>query len=89
MRRRKPIEAIPVEFSSYEEAADFWDTHDTTDYPRDFRTVKAVSELRTRHYEIEVEADVLRALRARARRSGLTLAHLANHLLRERLQSPR
>lgn len=30
---KKIIDPIPEEFGSYEEAAEFWDTHDTTDYP--------------------------------------------------------
>ena len=30
------VDPIPDEFSSYEEAAEFWDTHDTTDYPDAF-----------------------------------------------------
>jgi len=29
-------EPIPDEFASCEEAAEFWDTHDTTDYPEAF-----------------------------------------------------
>lgn len=30
--KSKQIDPIPDEFSSYEEAAKFWDTHYTTDY---------------------------------------------------------
>jgi hypothetical protein len=29
---QKHIDPLPEEFGSYEEAAEFWDTHDTTDY---------------------------------------------------------
>jgi hypothetical protein len=57
MSRKKRVEPMPEEFGSYEEAAAFWDTHATTDYPEAFRTVKVVSELRQRRYEIEVEED--------------------------------
>jgi hypothetical protein len=28
----KQTDPLPEEFASYEEAAEFWDTHDTTDY---------------------------------------------------------
>ncbi len=35
----KVIDSIPEEFASYEEAAEFWDTHDTTDYLDSFETV--------------------------------------------------
>ncbi len=34
--RKKHVDPIPKEFASYEEAAEFWDTHDTTDYPDNF-----------------------------------------------------
>ena len=85
MRRKKQIDPIPEEFASYEEAAEFWDTHDTTAYPDVFRTVEMKSELRRRRYEIEIEADVIQKLRVQARRKGISLNHLANDLLRQRL----
>jgi predicted phosphatase len=85
MSKKKRIDPIPDEFSSYEEAAQFWDTHDTTDYPDAFRTVKMVSELRGRHYEIELDADVVAALQTQARRKGVSLSQLASDLLRKQL----
>lgn len=72
MRKQKQIDPIPDEFSSYEEAAEFWDTHDTTDYPYAFRTVEVKSELRQRHYEVEIDSDVMKKLRARARRKRVS-----------------
>jgi len=36
-RKQRQIDPIPEEFATYEEAAEFWDTHDTTDYPDAFR----------------------------------------------------
>jgi hypothetical protein len=50
MSKKKQIDPIPDEFASPDEAAEFWDTHDTTDYPRAFRTVRVVAELRNRHF---------------------------------------
>jgi hypothetical protein len=85
MSKKKRIDPIPDEFSSYEEAAQFWDTHDTTDYPDAFRTVKMVSELRGRRYEIELDADVVAALQTQARRKGVSLSQLASDLLRKQL----
>jgi predicted phosphatase len=85
MSKKKQIDPIPEEFSSYEEAAEFWDTHDTTDYPDAFRTVKVEGELRNRHYEIEIEADVVQALRSQARQSGVKISQLASQLLRQQL----
>jgi predicted phosphatase len=87
MGKKKSIDPIPEEFATYEEAAEFWDAHDTTDYPRAFRTVRVIAKLRNRHYEIPIEADVIKALERRARKAGVTLGHLASNLLRQRLRS--
>ncbi len=48
------IEPIPNEFGSYEEAAEFWDNHDTTDYLEYFKTVAVETEFRGRHYQVEI-----------------------------------
>jgi hypothetical protein len=37
--KQKEVNPIPEEFASYEEAAEFWETHDTTDYPESFETI--------------------------------------------------
>ena len=50
MSKKKRIDPIPQEFTSYEQAAEFWDKHDTTHSPDKFRTVKVVSEFRNRRY---------------------------------------
>ena len=57
MSKKKTVEPIPEQFNSYEEAADFWDTHDTTDYPEAFRTVKVTAELKRRRYERQSHDD--------------------------------
>ena len=87
MSKKKGIDPIPDEFEGYEEAAEFWDTHDTTDYPDAFRTVEVESEFRHRHYEVELEEEVIRKLRAQARQKGVTVSRLASDLLREQLMS--
>ncbi|MSS69906.1 MAG: hypothetical protein EXS64_00295 [Candidatus Latescibacteria bacterium] len=85
MRKRKEVDPIPEEFSSYEKAAEFWDTHDTTDYPNAFRDVDVVTKFRARHFEIEIDGDVAQALRTQARRKGVTVSRLASDLLRQKL----
>jgi hypothetical protein len=85
MSKRKRVDPIPEEFASYEEAAEFWDTHDTTDYPDAFRAVEVVAEFRNRHYEIEIDAEVAKALQVQARKKGVTVSRLASALLRRHL----
>jgi len=85
MGDKKAIEPTPESFDSYEAAADFWDTHDTTDYLDEFRTVEYVGELRRRHFEIEIEESVAKALRIKARQEGVTVSYLATKLLGQQL----
>ena len=85
MRRKRLVEPIPEEFRSYEEAAEFWDTHETTDYPEAFRTVNVRSELRRRRYEIEIDEDLMRPLRTQARKRKVTPSNRASDILRKRL----
>lgn len=87
MSKKKKVDPIPDEFASYEDAAEFWDKHDTTHYPDKFRTVKVVSEFRNRHYEIPIDGDVAISLQQRARRAGVPAGRLASALLRKELRS--
>jgi hypothetical protein len=85
MDKGKLVDPIPEEFTSYEEAAEFWDTHDTMDYPDAFRTVEVIAEFKGRRHEVEIDEDVVKALRAKAQQRGVTVSHLANELLRQQL----
>ncbi|MBO1351585.1 MAG: hypothetical protein EBE86_031360 [Hormoscilla sp. GUM202] len=50
-----------MEFASYEEAADFWDTHDTTDYLDSLETVSLETvDMKLRQFEVEVDADLIK-----------------------------
>jgi hypothetical protein len=85
MSNKKHVDPIPDEFKSYEEAAEFWDTHDTADYPDAFRTIEVVSEFRSRRFEVEIESDLMKTLRAQARQKGVSVSRLASELLRRQL----
>lgn len=87
MSKKREADPIPEEFGSYEEAADFWDAHDTTDYPDAFRIVEVEAEFKGRRYEVELEEEVIRKLRAQARQKGVTVSQLASDMLREHLVS--
>jgi hypothetical protein len=82
----KAIEPIPEEFGSYEEAAEFWETHDTTAYPESFETVAVESELRRRRYEIEIDEDLMRVLSEQAQKRGVAVSQLVSELLREKIR---
>jgi hypothetical protein len=84
----KRVDPIPDEFATYEDAAAFWDTHDTTDYPDAFQIVEVEEvALRQRRYEVEIDEDVLRMLQEQARKRHLPISRLASDLLRQQLLS--
>ncbi len=87
MPKKKDVDPIPDEFASYEEAAEFWDTHDTTDYRDAFEAqpVELRVDITRRHFEVEVEEDLIGILRERARRSETSVAKLVSELLRRQL----
>ena len=79
------IEPTPANFESYEAAAEFWDTHDTTDYLDEFRTVQVNAELRVRHFEVEIDENVAKVLQVQAKEKGVKMSDLASRLLRQQL----
>lgn len=81
----KHIDPTPDNFKSYEEAAEFWDAHDTVDYQDEFQTIDVHSELRVRHFEVEIDENVVRVLQAQAKERGVELSELASELLRRQL----
>lgn len=87
MNAKKQIDPLPEYFSSAEEAAEFWETHDTTDYPGAFQTVPLEdAELRQRHYEVEIDPDLVDALREHARQQGMSVRRLISRMLRQQLR---
>ena len=76
---------LPEEFTSYEDAAEFWDTHDTTDFLDGSHPVKVVSEFKNRHFNVEIDAVVVESLRRYSKKKGVTLGHLVSDLLLQQL----
>ena len=82
----KAIDPIPEEFPSYEAAAEFWDTHDTTYYLDAFETVPFESELRQRKFEVQIDEDLMQILSQQAKQKGIAVSELVNDMLREKLE---
>ena len=76
---------LPEEFASYEDAGNFWDTHNSTDYLKDMTPVKVNVRLDKRHFEIDVDEEVVKALEKRAQAKHISSSKLANELLRREL----
>ncbi|HFE66658.1 MAG TPA: hypothetical protein ENJ93_05280 [Chloroflexi bacterium] len=83
--KNKAIDPVPEEFTSYEEAANFWDTHDTTDYIPFLQPVEVDAQFRKRCIELEIDEDVVTALHKKAKKMGVSANRLASDLLRQQL----
>ena len=84
--KQKQIDPIPEEFASYDEAAEFWDTHDTTDYPENFETVAIEPSFKRRRFEIEIDEDLMVALSEKARERGVAVSELLSELLKDKVR---
>lgn len=78
---------IPT-FSSRDEEAAFWDTHDTTDYESEFKPVKVrFARNLSQPLTIRLDPETLAELRERAHEKGIGPTTLARMWLLERLHS--
>jgi hypothetical protein len=68
---------------SLEDLAEFWDTHDTTDYP--LNRVEFEVSATARHHFVAVDPDILSGVRQVAHARGLSTESLVNLWLQERL----
>ena len=81
---KKPI----PEFSSYEEEAEFWDTHDVTDYWDEWQVADVRPEGPVGHLVgIPITSEQMRVLSERARAEGTNEVELARRWVAERLES--
>jgi vacuolar-type H+-ATPase subunit C/Vma6 len=75
------------ELASYEEIAEFWDTHSLADYwDRTEPTVFEIAENARRRYIVSLDAELLRRLQELARTRGISTESLVNLLLEQRIQ---
>jgi hypothetical protein len=88
MRKKdRPIDPLPDEFASEEEAAEFWDTHSLTDYEEFLEPVDLEIDLKRRHFEIEVDEETFLALRSAAERKRKPMKQIASEILKEKLSA--
>lgn len=90
-RKNKTMRQIP-EFKSMEEEAEFWDTHDTTDFEQEFKPVKVrFAKNLSEGLHIRLDPQTLAELRSQAQEKGIgptTLARMwiLNHLKEQKNQ---
>ena len=86
MGETKKTKKIP-EFKSFDEMADFWDTHSLADYWDQTEPVEdfEISKHARRRYLVSVDKELLERIQQIARTRGLSTESLLNLLLEQRL----
>ena len=86
-RPMKPKEPIP-RFSSREEEAEFWDTHDLADYWQEFKPVRArFAKNLSEGITIRLDPETLAELRKQAHARGIGPTTLVRMWIIEQLQA--
>jgi predicted DNA binding CopG/RHH family protein len=78
---------IPPEFKSREEEANFWDTHDVTDYFDTEHPIKVNYNFPRKVVSLRLDDETSMALRKVAQQKGIGMTTLIRMWLRERLFS--
>ena len=81
----KKVKSIPEEFKTYEEAAEFWDTHDSTEYADILEEVEIHVDIQKRHYLIELDNKVAQLLQENALKKDVSPSYLASEILKKQL----
>ena len=86
-RTRTPRKAKTTSVSksrTLQELANFWDTHDTTDYP--LNQVEFEVDVTARRHLVAIDPEILAGVRELAHARGLSTESLINLWLQERLR---
>lgn len=76
-----------LQFGTYEEAGEWFDTHDMCDYEDQVEPVNFHFDLRRNRDWIELERGIAKNVRELARQQKIPTRKLVNELLKERLES--
>lgn len=85
MSTKRKSDSIPETFKTYEEAANFWDEHDSADHKDILEAVEVDVNLSERHYIIGLDKNAAEVLLDRAQASGVKPGQLASKLLQKTL----
>ena len=84
--KKSKKEPIPQHFESPEEAGDFWDLHDLTDYWDKTSETDLRFNLKRRHYFIGIAPKIAKELQRISEAEGVSSETMANLWLQEKLQ---
>ncbi len=76
-----------LDFGTYEEAAEWFDTHDMADYGHLIQPVDFSFDLRKNRDWVELENDIARNVRELGKRQKIPTRRLVNEMLKEGLET--
>jgi CopG antitoxin of type II toxin-antitoxin system len=83
--KTKARDPLPEHFASLEEAAEFWDTHDSSDYEEYFVDVDVEVDLKKR--SLVVDRSLYDEVHALAKRKRIPTDKLVSRWIKEKLRS--
>ena len=83
----RSTDPLPDEFSSDQEAADFWERHSLSEYEEFLEPADLDVAIQRRHFEIEVDQECFQALRETARKEQKPIKQLASEILKQKLRA--
>jgi hypothetical protein len=78
---------LPEHFNSLEEAAEFWDTHDSSDYEEYFKEVHFDVNLKPGTHLIEIDSALYDKVSAIAKKKRVPAEKLVSKWIEEKLKS--
>ena len=84
--KNKKTDPIPENFSSIEEAAEFWDTHSITDYQDEMSEIE-IDVRASRQKWVPLATSFTNQVAKRAKREGVSIETLVNLWVSEKLQA--
>jgi hypothetical protein len=83
-KAKKQRDPLPAHFHSLDEAAEFWDTHDSADYEEYMRDVECEVDIQRRVHLISLDSDLYRKVSAIAQARGISADTLVNLWVQEK-----
>jgi len=83
----KNRDPLPEHFNSLEEAAEFWDTHDSGDYEEFFSDVECSFDIKKRTHLISMDGTLYDEVRAIAKKKRIPADKLVARWIKEKLRS--
>jgi len=86
-KNKRKADPIPEQFTTFDDLANFWETHDLTDYEDQLEEVKyKIAPAPTRQFILTLSDELTKTLRKAVQREGVSMQTLINLWVRERLQ---